>query len=105
MFLLNLTGSRYEQGYDAGFLTGAMAHDAYSALLAALLGKHDAITGALLEKLADWQWERYLSKQVPEAFVTELQGFQDGAEAAGIKGAGKTLQRGNACMRCACSIL
>ena len=93
-FLLDLRGSRYQQGYDYGLLAGLAAEQNYNALVNALL-KTGGIPGATerfaLETLVDNQWDKWLSKQVPDEYIQEIAGFDAGAKIAGASISGKKL--------------
>ena len=79
--LLDLHGTRSEQGYAFGRLGGAAARDNYLSLIGALInattlaGKAEV---AALELVVDWQWSSVLSKQLPAEMAEELAGFAQG---------------------------
>ena len=76
--LLDLHGSRHEQGYAFGKLGGRAALENYDALLGALLNTKSILgklEKAALEVVVDWQWRSTLSKQVPAEMAEELAGF------------------------------
>ena len=82
--LLDLHGTRHEQGYAFGKLGGEAALANYDALLSALLDTHSIVgklEKAVLELLVDWQWRSTLSKQVPPEMAEELSGFAEGCRA------------------------
>lgn len=83
--LLDLHGTRLEQGYAAGRMGGEAAHANYRALLGALLGPaspRSALEQAALEVVLDWQWAAVLSVQVPQGLADEARGFAQGCAAA-----------------------
>eukprot|EP00051_Salpingoeca_urceolata_P032044 m.14029 g.14029 ORF g.14029 m.14029 type:complete len:505 (+) comp4721_c0_seq1:1601-3115(+) len=86
--VINLRGdTRYQQGFDYGYLLSDHIFEVYNTFLASLLGTGvvaDAIKLALGEAL-DWQWNDYLSQELPADFVQEIEGISAGAEAAGAK--------------------
>ena len=83
--LLDLHGSRAEQGEAYGSLLGAAAKENYDALVAMLL-KTTTVIGvaerSALEALLDWQWSDFLSKQVPAEYMEEFDGFATGCKSA-----------------------
>ena len=83
--LLDLHGTRHEQGYAFGKLGGKAALSNYNALLGSLIDTK-SIAGRLekaaLEVVIDWQWRSTLSKQVPTEMVDELVGFAEGCKVA-----------------------
>ena len=83
--LLDLHGSRFEQGEAYGALLGAAAKFNYHALVSLLL-KTTTVIGiaeqSAVEALLDWQWSKFLSKQVPEVYLTEFDGFASGCKSA-----------------------
>ena len=88
LYLLNLSAdaTRYQQGFDAGFLTGDMGVSNYYALVDSILTKKFLrnVTSALFGDLVDWQWRDYLSKEVPQQYLDELEGMSAGGKAAGV---------------------
>jgi hypothetical protein len=96
--LLNLMpGSGYERGYDTGVMVGAQAMDTYNMVLVYLLGDEwwEPPVAHLMNKFLDWQWDNYLSKEVPKEYMDEIQGMTDGGIKARVKGnVGKTAARG-----------
>lgn len=86
--LLDLHGpTSFSQGFDAGALLGNEFVDSYDSLLKALLGDEwwEPAAAALVGKVLDWQWDDYLSKQVPEEYIEELKGLTAGGFSIGIK--------------------
>eukprot|EP01112_Ceratiomyxa_fruticulosa_P004730 TRINITY_DN15272_c0_g1_i1.p1 TRINITY_DN15272_c0_g1~~TRINITY_DN15272_c0_g1_i1.p1 ORF type:complete len:494 (-),score=86.02 TRINITY_DN15272_c0_g1_i1:61-1542(-) len=85
-------GSSYDLGYSYGYLLGNQSIENYDALLTSALPatfERDAF-----EVFLDWQWNDYLSKQVPQEFIDEMSGVGDGAAAAGFgSGLDKLMQR------------
>ena len=81
--LLDLHGTRYEQGMAFGNLGGDAARENYNSLLSSLIDT-DTPVGKLevkvLEVLLDWQWTSVLSKAVPADMEDELRGFADGCK-------------------------
>lgn len=90
LYLLNLSAgaTRFQQGFDAGFLAGGMGVSNYYALVDSLLTKEFLrnATAALLGHLVDWQWKDYLSKEVPQQYLDELEGMSAGGKAAAAAG-------------------
>ena len=83
--LLDLHGTRYEQGFASGKLGGDAARENYDSLLDALLDTSTLagkLEKAALEVVIDWQWSSTLSKAVPFNMVEELNGFADGCMSA-----------------------
>lgn len=76
--LIDLHGTRQEQGFAFGRMGGKTAKLNYQALLGALLGKRTpktALEQAALEVVLDWQWKSVLSVQVPANLMEEAGGF------------------------------
>lgn len=101
IFVLNLHGdSGYKQGFDSGFLFGAQHLENYQSLFDALFsvlpkGHLEPKLQALVEEFMDWQWNSFLSKDVPQEYMDELKGATDGGKAAGVSGdVGVALSRG-----------
>jgi hypothetical protein len=83
--LLDLHGTRHEQGYAYGKLGGSAALHNYNALLGSLIDTKSLLgklEQAALEVVVDWQWKSALSKQVPSEMAEELAGFAEGCKAA-----------------------
>ena len=78
--LLDLHGTRNEQGFAFGNLLASESKANYDALIGAL--KLNKIEKAAVELIVDWQWASALSKQVPARFADELAGFADGCSQA-----------------------
>jgi len=85
VMLLDLHGSRSEQGFAFGRMGAQAALENYDSLIGALIdvktlrGKAER---AALELVIDWQWKSVLSQQVPAAMADELDGFAKGCTAA-----------------------
>ncbi|KAM9990958.1 hypothetical protein ACTFIY_007014 [Dictyostelium cf. discoideum] len=92
IIIANLTGTHYEMGFAAGYLMAQEAYENYNVMVGAVLPKtweKDAF-----EKFLDWQWNDYLSKQITQNYLDEIQGYSDGAIASGFTQLGKTIERG-----------
>lgn len=86
--LLDLHGpTSFAQGFDAGSLLGNEFVDSYDSLLKALLGDEwwEPAAAALVGKVLDWQWDDYLSKQLPQEYLDELKGLTAGGLSIGLK--------------------
>jgi len=85
-YLLVLNGSRYQMGYDYGKLAGHQSKFNYEALLHSMIGNStlDKLAVDVFEDFVDWQWNDYLSVQVPQEFKEELKGIQAGGLDIGI---------------------
>ena len=73
IYFVRLVGSRYQIGVDFATLVGSQVVDCYDAVI-----KNSGINFAerkMLETFADQQWSMYLSKQVPDQYMTELSGI------------------------------
>ena len=85
VMLLDLHGSRAEQGFAFGRMSGHAAKDNYMALIGSLINT-ETVAGkaeqAALEFVIDWQWSSVLSVQVPAVMKDELAGFAEGCKAA-----------------------
>lgn len=89
VYVINLASStRYQQGFDYGFMLGAKVVEVYETFLASLLGGSGIVDQAIMLALGealDWQWNDYLSKELPQDFKLEIQGISDGAAEAKVK--------------------
>ena len=56
--------------------------------------KIEPLLQSLTENFLDWQWDSYLSKQVPQEYMDELSGIEDGANDVGVANVGKFSSRG-----------
>mmetsp|Transcript_16337 Transcript_16337/g.27334 ORF Transcript_16337/g.27334 Transcript_16337/m.27334 type:complete len:509 (-) Transcript_16337:406-1932(-) len=84
--LADLTAaSSYEQGYDMGYMMAEPFVSNYNDILAYLLGDdwYEPLLAQLFNEFLDWQWDNYLSVQVPEEYFEELRGLTAGGHAAG----------------------
>jgi hypothetical protein len=72
--LLDLYGSRHDQGYGYGFLLADRIDYTYRVFITALLGDKWWVQPAadLVFEAVDWQWDEYLSQQVPADFMLEV---------------------------------
>jgi hypothetical protein len=75
----------YMSGFDAGYLTSEMIVANYQSLMIALFGDnwYEPVAAELLGLFLDWQWDDYLSKQVPQDYMDEISGLTAGGRAAG----------------------
>jgi hypothetical protein len=90
-----LHGSRFDAGYDYGYLLAVEIESVYTTFLGALLGNKtiDKALHLVLGKALDWQWKQYLSKQVPAEYLEEIAGIEAGAKARGFASVGKIISR------------
>jgi len=82
IFVANLTGTHYEIGYAMGYFLAEEAYENFESLLKVAIPygfERDA-----LKLFLDWQWKDYLSKQITQNYLDEIQGFYDGAKASGF---------------------
>jgi len=87
--LIDLTApSSFDQGYDMGFLLGAASIENYDAVVTYLLGDEWWVppVAKAMNKFLDWQWDNYLSKEVPAEYLDEIKGLTAGGKAARVKG-------------------
>eukprot|EP01034_Spumella_vulgaris_P024804 gene24804-31185_t len=83
--LIDLTASSlWQQGYDHGYLLGKESKANFDNLMFALLGDNKALT-EVVNIFIDWQWNSFLSKQLPDEYKQELEGMSAGGKAAGLK--------------------
>lgn len=77
----------YASGFDSGYLLADMIVANYQSLMFALFGNnwYEPFAAELLGLFLDWQWDDYLSKQVPQDYMDEISGLTAGGRAAGIK--------------------
>jgi len=99
IYLVSLYGDTpYDQGYDAGVLVGKQFYDNYHNLLSGLFGPYPKLEPTLTkltEEFLDWQWNDYLSKEVPQEYMDELSGLAAGSLATfGIADGDKMVARG-----------
>jgi hypothetical protein len=98
IYVLNLHGNTpYDQGYDGGVLFGKQIAENYQSLFDSLLGgagKFEEPLQELTEMFLDWQWNEYLSKDVPEQYMDELRGLTDGGIASDAGDVGILSSRG-----------
>lgn len=83
--LLDLHGTRSEQGFAFGRMGGRAALENYEALTGALIDTKSVVGKlevAALEVILDWQWTHVLSKQVPSTMSDEIAGFGQGCKKA-----------------------
>jgi hypothetical protein len=96
--LIDLHGaSYYAQGFDAAMLLADEMAENYNNLMVALLGSEwwEPAAAEVVGLFLDWQWNDYLSKQVPQDFMDEIAGLAAGGFAAGLKhDLGKMTSRG-----------
>lgn len=96
--LADLTAaSSYEQGYDMGFMMSDSFVSNYNAILVYLLGDewYEPLVAQLCNEFLDWQWDNYLSIQVPEEYFEEMRGLTAGGDAVGSRdNIGKIASRG-----------
>lgn len=82
IYLLNIYGdSSYNQGVDAAILFGSETIVNYQHLFDALFKDYPKLEPKLqqiTEEFMDWQWNKYLSKDVPQEYLDELKGLTDG---------------------------
>lgn len=69
------------------FRLGKQTVENYNNFLASLIGTSglDHILITVLALALDWQWDDYLSTQLPQCYIDELQGIHDGAKSIGIE--------------------
>jgi hypothetical protein len=75
IYLLSLHGSSsYDQGHDAGLLFGNQISENYQSLFLSLFGdiRIEPALQELTEMFLDWQWDAYLSKDVPQEYLDEV---------------------------------
>lgn len=84
--LLDLHGSRREQGNAFGVLGGKATKENYDALIGSLIDTKTAaglLEKAALEAILDWQWHSFLSKELSRTnLAEELEGFAEGCATA-----------------------
>mmetsp|Transcript_57157 Transcript_57157/g.134534 ORF Transcript_57157/g.134534 Transcript_57157/m.134534 type:complete len:492 (-) Transcript_57157:53-1528(-) len=90
--LADLHGSRYDMGFAYGkFLGNSSVQDMHLLLDSQVPNKFEQL---VLSAFLDLQWDHFLSKNIPETFLEELKGLDDGATEAGAPDAGKLVRRG-----------
>ncbi|EGG14458.1 hypothetical protein DFA_12230 [Cavenderia fasciculata] len=91
IMVANLTGSHYEMGFSLGVFLANEAYENYLSLFKTLVPNF--LENDALEVFLDWQWDDYLSKQFPQEFSDEINGFNDGAVHSGFTQMGKAITR------------
>eukprot|EP00048_Salpingoeca_helianthica_P015744 m.228380 g.228380 ORF g.228380 m.228380 type:complete len:489 (-) comp17465_c0_seq1:28-1494(-) len=87
---LNAT-TRYDAGYDYGRLLANESLSTWNSLINSLgLNK---VEEEVIFDFLDYEWTKFLSKQLPADYAAELRGIDDGAHAAGIPGLGRLITR------------
>lgn len=85
IYVLSLHGTSFQQGFDAGYLFGKQIITNYNNLFRSLFGDIpiEPVLQKVTEAFLDWQWDDYLSKQVPQEYMDELDGLKAGGVANG----------------------
>jgi hypothetical protein len=84
--LLDLVApSSFEQGFDMAFLLSDQIIENYDTVLGYLLGDdwYEPALALLTSRFLDWQWDNYMSVQVPNEFMEEIRGMTAGGRAVG----------------------
>lgn len=82
--LIDLTaGSSFNMGYDMGFMMGDLCVENYQSVLVYLLGEDQPGLYRLMNTFLDHQWDNYMSAQVPEEYMAEIDGMTAGGIAGG----------------------
>jgi len=89
--LVDLHGSRYQMGYDYGYLLGKKVEQNQVLFLHSIMPNFAEQEALIL--LLDWQWKDFLSKETPQEFMEEIQGIGDGGRAAGVPDLDKIVSR------------
>jgi len=86
VYVLDLHGSRFQMGYDYGVLWGAKIAPMYWAFLEKIIGDsyEDQFVEEVLGPALDWQWEGWLSVELPEEFIEEIAGMKAGGHVVGV---------------------
>ena len=88
--------SSFQQGYDMGYMLGSDAITNYNAVVVYLLGDEwwEPPVARVMNAFLDWQWDNYLSKELPAEYIDEICGLTAGGLKARVKGdVGKTSSR------------
>eukprot|EP00163_Fabomonas_tropica_P025887 TRINITY_DN4578_c0_g2_i1.p1 TRINITY_DN4578_c0_g2~~TRINITY_DN4578_c0_g2_i1.p1 ORF type:complete len:554 (+),score=148.91 TRINITY_DN4578_c0_g2_i1:61-1722(+) len=96
IYLIDLSGSRTQIGYDYGIMVAPWIEANYKALLGFILGtslKAEA-EQAILGLFMDWQWDKYLSQQCPDEYLQEIAGITTAGHEVGIPDLGRYVSRG-----------
>jgi len=91
IYIVNLYGDHYTMGYDYGYMLADKIQEMFPSFIKHFLPY--SWEQFVLEEFLDWQWDSYLSKQVPKEYFEELKGVKDGAEARGFYNIEKYIQR------------
>ena len=76
----------FEQGFDMGLMMGSAFVENYNSLLLSLFGDEwwEPSVQKIADVFLDWQWNDYLSKQVPKVYLDEIRGLTAGGIASGM---------------------
>jgi hypothetical protein len=97
IYVMSLHGTSFQQGMDAGVLFGAQFAENYASLFHSLLGDFPKLEDSLtevIELFLDWQWASYLSVEVPQEYMDELEGLAAGGLVIGIDNLSLMVSRG-----------
>lgn len=93
-FVAVLRGDTYYQhGYDYGTLLGNQSVENFEALTAHVT-RNSSLVAAVLDAFLDYQFETYLTRQMPQHFLDELRGVEDAGNDAGLPKLGAYVRRG-----------
>eukprot|EP01114_Cavostelium_apophysatum_P014540 TRINITY_DN379_c0_g1_i1.p1 TRINITY_DN379_c0_g1~~TRINITY_DN379_c0_g1_i1.p1 ORF type:complete len:548 (+),score=118.60 TRINITY_DN379_c0_g1_i1:165-1808(+) len=86
IFVADLHGSRYNMGYDYGVLLGQRIESMYWTFLAKIIGDtwEDELIIDAIQPALDWQWDNWLSAEVPTEFLEEIAGIGVGGHQVGV---------------------
>ena len=89
--LLDLHGSHFEAGYAYAKLMAKEISFTYKTFMHSALKNEVEIKA--IELFLDWQYESFVSKQLPMEFLEELRGIDKGGREEGFKLLGRYFKR------------
>eukprot|EP01133_Synstelium_polycarpum_P017413 gene17413-20778_t len=87
----NFSGSHYEIGFAYGVMLAKESLENYHALFDSVLPSN--LDQDAFDLFLDWQWAEFLSKQMPQEYLDEIRGFNDGASSIGLPDLGFIMSR------------
>jgi hypothetical protein len=90
---VSYAATRYDAGYAYGALLSAPSRANYEALMQSVVGNNTQ-EQQLLEAFLSWQFDSFLARFLPQAYLDELRGIDDGAAKAGDPTVGQLIRHG-----------
>jgi len=95
IYLADLHGSRYAMGYDYGIFFGGSINALYWKFLKNIIGTtwSDEALELIIGPALDWQWDTYLSAELPQEYKEEIAGIAAGGASIGVQDLDKYFSR------------